>query len=261
MESTTMQTEAVRREMDLAHAQDERQLRIDLAAAFRATAQFNWHESVGNHLSVALSDDGKQFLMNPRWRHFSTISASELLKLDSNDPSTMDGPNAPDPSAWAIHSQIHARVPHARCILHLHTPYASALTTLSDPTLKPIDQNTARFYERLAVDLDYGGIADSWEEGARLADKLGEHRVLMMGNHGVLVVGDSVHRAFEDIYFLERASQTMVLAYSTGQPLNVMPHALALQTARDWDAYSGMAIAHFEEIKRGLDKSDPSYKS
>jgi ribulose-5-phosphate 4-epimerase/fuculose-1-phosphate aldolase len=256
-----METTALEMTVTRGNTYDERQLRIDLAAAFRAAAIFNWHESVGNHFSVAMSDDGRHFLMNPRWRHFSTITASELLKLDSDDKTTMERPGAPDPSAWAIHSQIHALVPHARCILHLHTPYASALAALSDPTLKPIDQNTARFYGRIAMDLDFRGIADSWDEGARLADQLGTHRVMLMGNHGVLVVGESIEQAFEDMYFLERAAQTLVLAYSTGRELNVMPHELAQQTARDWEPYAGMASAHFDEIKRGLDKTDSSYKS
>ena len=75
---------------------DEWQLRVDLAAAFRLAAMYDWHEAVANHLSLAVSADGKKFLMNPRWRHFSQIRASELLLLDSNDASTMDRPDAPD---------------------------------------------------------------------------------------------------------------------------------------------------------------------
>ena len=235
------------------------QLKTDLAAAFRMAVHFNWHESVGNHFSVAISDDGTRFLMNPRWRHFSTMKASDLLELDSGDHDTMKRADAPDPSAWAIHGQLHARLPGARCILHLHPPYATAIAALADPAIKPIDQNTARFYERIAVDLAYGGIADEAAEGARLAHVLGNRRILMMGNHGVLVAAGTIAEAFEDLYFLERACQTLVLAYSTGQPLNVMLPALAEQTARDWEDYAGMAFAHFAELKRMLDRSDPSY--
>ena len=77
---------------------DETALRIDLAAAFRLAVHFNWHESVGNHFSAALSADGSKFLMNPKWRHFSTIRASDLLLLDANDPETLNGPDTPDPS-------------------------------------------------------------------------------------------------------------------------------------------------------------------
>ena len=234
-------------------------LRVDLAAAFRLAARFNWHESVGNHFSVAISPDGKHFLMNPRWRHFSGIKASDLLMLDAEDQETMQRPDAPDRSAWAIHGQLHARLPQARCILHLHPPYATAVAALADPSLKPIDQNTARFYERIAIDLAFGGIADDAAEGARLAGALGNRRILMMGNHGVLVTGPTIAEAFEDLYFLERACQTLILAYSSGQPLNVMSPALAERTALDWEDYSGMSFAHFDELKRTLDRQDPGY--
>src|SRR5579875_504621 len=106
--------------MDMAMSLDasEQALRVDLAAAFRLAAQFDWHESVGNHFSVAVSADGSHFLMNPRWRHFATIRASDLLLLDANDASVMDGPDAPDASAWCIHGNIHRARPSARVLLH-----------------------------------------------------------------------------------------------------------------------------------------------
>jgi ribulose-5-phosphate 4-epimerase/fuculose-1-phosphate aldolase len=236
------------------------QLRVDLAAAFRLAAQMNWHESVANHFSLAVSPDGKKFLMNPKWKHFSLIRASDLLLLDSEDDSIMQSPDAPDTSAWAIHGGIHANLSHARCLLHCHPTYATALAGLADPELKPIEQNTARFFNRMAIDLDFGGIADDRAEGARLAHLLGNKSRMMMGNHGVLVAGSTVAEAFEDLYYLERACQTMVLAYSTGQKLSVMPDEIAEKTARGWEDYAGMAFAHFEDQKRMLDRIDPSYR-
>ncbi len=238
----------------------EWQLRVDLAAAFRLAVQMNWHESVGNHFSAAVSADGKKFLMNPKWRHFSTIRASDLQLLDADDDSIMNRPEAPDCSAWAIHGGVHASVAHARCLLHLHPPYATALAALADPELKPIDQNTARFYNRIAIDLDYGGIAEDKAEGQRLARVLGNKRTIMMGNHGVLCAAPTVAEAFEDMYFMERAAQTMILAYSTGQKLNIMPPELAEKTARSWEDYGDSAFAHFEQLKQQLDRTDPSYK-
>ncbi len=236
---------------------DERTLREDLAAAFRLAVQFNWHESVGNHFSAAISDDGKTFLLNPRWQHFANVKASDLMRLSADDPNVMDGDNPPDPSAWCIHGQVHTRVPAARVLLHCHPPYATALCALADPTLKPIDQNTARFYNRCAVDLGFGGLADDVEEGRRIASAFGNHRVLLMGNHGVSVMGETVAEAFETLYFLERAAQTQILAYSTGQPLNIMSAETAERTAAAWDAYAGMADAHFAQLKATL---DPSFK-
>jgi len=238
---------------------EEWQLRVDLAAAFRLAAELGWHEAVANHFSLAVSADGKKFLMNPRWRHFSRIKASDLQLLDADDKTTMDRPDAPDPSAWCIHGHIHAAAAQARCILHVHPPYATAVAALADPTIKPIEQNTARYYNRIAVDLGFGGIADNDEEGQRLARVLGNNRRIMLGNHGVLVTADTVAEAFDDLYYLERACQTLVLAYSSGQKLNVMPPDVAERTARGWEDYKDAAFAHFAEMKQILDAKDPSY--
>lgn len=238
---------------------DEAQLRIDLAACFRLAARFGWHEAVANHFSAAVSADGRHFLVNPRWRHFSLIRASDLLLLDADDKETMKRPDAPDPSAWSIHSAIHRHVPHARVALHLHPPYATALAGLKDPSIKPIDQNTARYFNRMAIDLSFGGIATDESEGERIATTIGNHSTVMMGNHGVTVVARTVAEAFDNMYYLERAAQTMMLAYASGQPLSVMSDEIAEQTAAEWDVYQGAAFAHFEEMKHLLDREDPTY--
>ena len=238
---------------------DEWQLRVDLAAAFRLLVKNDWHEAVANHLSLAVSADGKKFLMNPRWRHFSRVKASELLLLDTNDTQTMNRPDAPDLTAWSIHGRLHATVPQARCIIHLHPPYATALASLVNPDILPIEQNTARFYNRLAFDMNYGGMANSDAEGDRLGSLLGNKQILMMGNHGVLVCGLSVAEAYDLTYYLERACRTMVLAYSTGQKLNVMPAHVAEKTAQEWEGDRDQMQSHFAEMKAILDAEDPSY--
>jgi ribulose-5-phosphate 4-epimerase/fuculose-1-phosphate aldolase len=254
-------TQPVLRDVNSGTDTEEQQLRVDLAAAFRLAVMYDWHEGIANHFSLAASADGRKFLMNRRWVHFSSIKASELLLLDVDDKTTMDATDAPDPSAWCIHGQIHAALPHARCLLHTHMPYATALACLKDPEIKPVDQNTARFYKRIAYDMDFGGIADSTAEGKRIAGVLGNRSIMMMGNHGVLVAGPSVADAFDDLYYLEKACKTLVLAYSTGQPLNLLPDDLAEETASQWEAYGdGMKQAHFTEMKGVLDKQDPSYR-
>jgi ribulose-5-phosphate 4-epimerase/fuculose-1-phosphate aldolase len=224
-------------------------LRADLAAAFRVCHHLGWSESVGNHFSATTSDDGAVFLLNPRWQHFATIQPDDLLLLDSNDTGVLDRPNAPDASAWCIHGTIHRKHPRARVILHAHTPYATALSCLADPTMVPIDNNTARFYGRCAYDLNFGGIADAAEEGERLADALGDKSVLVMGNHGVTIVGETVAAAFEDLYFFEKAAQTLILARSNGGPLAVLSDAVAQNTADGWRDYAGMADRHFNFLK------------
>ncbi len=238
---------------------DERQLRIDLAAAFRLSARNNWHEAVANHFSAATSPDGRQFLVNPRWMHFSRIRARDLLLVDADDTEIMQRADAPDPTAWAIHSAVHRHLPQARVVMHLHPPYLTALASLKDPSIQPIDQNTARFFNRMAFDMHYGGIATAAEEGERIASTLGNRKVLMMANHGVMVIGETVAEAFEAMYYLERAAQTYVLALSTGRPLNVMNDELAERTAQDWEAYHGADEALLSELKHILDVEEPNY--
>ena len=237
----------------------ETQARVDLAAAFRLAARNDWHEAVANHFSLATSPDGKRFLMNPRWRHFSKVRASELLHLDADDASTMDRPDAPDLTAWSLHGRLHASLPQARCIIHLHPPYATAIASLADPEIKPIDQNTARFFNRIAVDTEYGGMANSDAEGDRIARLMGNRSIMMMGNHGILVCATTVAEAFDLTYYLERACRNLVLSYQTGQKLHVMSPAVAEKTALEWEADRDQFQSHFAEMKAILDAEDPSY--
>ena len=239
---------------------DEDQIRVDLAAAFRLAAKMNFHESVGNHFSATVSPDGKRFLCNPKWRHFSLMKASELLLLDASDLSTMDRPDAPDASAWCIHGAIHARIPTARAVLHCHPPYATAMCGLRDSTIPPIDQATARFWNRTVYDMEIGGPPDDPVEGARVAEAMVGNTVMMMGNHGVTVVGETVAHAFEELYYLERACRNVVLALSSGRPLRVMDDALTASVLRMWARFTDQSLAHFAEQKTLLDLEDSSYR-
>jgi ribulose-5-phosphate 4-epimerase/fuculose-1-phosphate aldolase len=235
--------------------------RIDLAAAFRWFARLNMHESVANHLSVAVSDDGSQFLINPRGRHFSRVCAGELLLLDANDAATLDLPYAPDPTAWYLHSRLHARLPGARCIMHLHSKYATALACLRDSTMYPIDVNTMRFFGRVALDEQFGGMALSDAEGERVARLLETNKtILLMANHGVLAIGASVAAAFDELYYFERAAETLMTCYATGKELRIVADAVARMTERQWRDYGQLAIDHLENIKAILDVEEPTYR-
>lgn len=239
---------------------EEWALRVDLAAAFRIAVHFDWHESVGNHFSAAVSEDGKTFLLNPKWRHFGSIRASDLMLLNADEDSILQSDNPPDSTAWCIHGSVHGLIPKAKVILHCHPPYVSALCALEDPEIKPIDQSAAKFFNRTTIDLGFDGMANSAREGQRIAQALGNNEVMIMGNHGVTVVGESVCEAVENLYFLERAARTLVLAYSTGKPLNVMPDEIAERVAQQWGPFfKGMAQSHFEYLKSELDESDSSY--
>jgi len=145
-------------------------------------------------------------------------------------------------------------------VLHCHPPHATALAALEDPSMPPIDMNTARFFGDLAIDPECGGIADDAAEGERIAGALGSCSTLLMANHGLTVTGATVAEAFERLYFFEKAAQTVLLALGTGRPLAVMSDAVAAHTAEGWKAYAGMADAHFSHLKSVLDREEPDYR-
>jgi ribulose-5-phosphate 4-epimerase/fuculose-1-phosphate aldolase len=238
----------------------EAELRVDLAALFRIAAKLDWPEAVANHASVAIDAGGRRFLMNPRWRHFSSLCATDLQLLDAA-AAPGDLPLDLDATAWAIHGTMHAQLPQARCVLHVHPPYATALACLADPEIKPVDQTSARFHRRVAIDKGYGGMADNAAEGLRLTRALGSMRVLMMGNHGVLIVGDSIAEAFDALYHVERASRTLMLVYASGQPLSILSDEIAEKTAQSWEDGGEFARAHFNQMKHLLDQEGANYAS
>ena len=240
---------------DIDHAEQ----RIALACAFRWAARCDLHESVANHFSLAVNDSGTRFLMNPRGRHFSLMRASELLLLDAEDESTMQRPDAPDPTAWGLHGAIHRRVPQARCLLHVHSRYATVLACLADPTLPPIDQNAMRFWGRVTVDDQFEGMGLD-DEAERVAALAGDNPILLMRNHGVMVIGETVAQAFDDLYYFERSCETYITALQTGRELRIVSDQVAATTARQWLDYPDLSDDHFRELQAILDREDPSYR-
>ena len=241
---------------------DHWQERCELAATFRWAAKLGMHEAVANHFSLSVNADGTKFLMNPNQVHFSLIRASDLLVIDANDPATLDQTAAPDPTAWGLHGSIHRLCPHARCVMHTHSIFSTVLASLADSRLPPIDQNTATFFNRTVIDEQFGGLAFE-EEGMRCAAMLSDpaKKVMIMGNHGVLVIGRDVADTFNRLYYFERAAETYIRALQTGQPLRVLSDKVAEKTARELDDYPGQAEAHLAQIRRILDRDDPDYAS
>ena len=235
--------------------------RADLAASFRWFARLGMHEAVANHLSLAVSNDGARFLINPRGRHFATIRAGDLLLLDAHDTAALDRPDAPDPTAWHLHSRLHALVPSARCVMHLHSKYATALACLADPAMPPIDLNTARFYGRVAIDDGFNGMALSDAEGDRVAGLLGADKtVLLMANHGVMVIGPTVAATFDLLYYFERAAETLLTCYATGRKLRIMPDDVARATEAQWHGFGQSARDHLAGVRAILDREEPDYR-
>ena len=195
------------------------ELQKDLAAVFRWTARLNMNEGIANHFSVCLPNSN-DFYVNGSGLHFSSIKASDMVLVDQNKIEEIKKkPELVDPTALNIHGAIHRKVPHARCILHVHSKYATALSSLKDPILKPIDQNTMRFYNRVAIFNDFGGLGFE-EESNKMAAAIGNNRSMLLANHGILTVGETVAQAFDELYYFEKACETYITALSTNKKLN-----------------------------------------
>lgn len=249
--------------MSLTHLKanmDHWQERVDLAAAFRWAERFNFHEGVANHFSLAVNEEGTRFLMNPNQWHFARIKASDLIELDANNPESARGPNAPDATAWGLHGSVHRHCKHAKCVMHVHSVFATVLASLKDSTLPPIDQNCAAFFNRYVIDDHYGGLAFE-EEGERCASLLSDpkKKVMIMGNHGVLVIGESVGDAFNRLYYFERAAETYIRALQTGQLLKILSDEIAEKTASELEGYPEQDERHFSELKAILDEEGSNY--
>jgi ribulose-5-phosphate 4-epimerase/fuculose-1-phosphate aldolase len=232
--------------------------RVDLAAAFRCAARLNMHEGVCNHFSVMLA--GRRFLINPKGTHFERMTASGLIVIDEHGK-TLEGTGRPPMTGYSIHTRLHLRHPSAKVVLHLHAPYSTAITAIRGGRLEMVHQNAARFFGQIAYDDHFNGIAVQTDEGDRMAESMGDKRILFLANHGVVVVGETIARAFDDFYYLERACQVQVLAMQCGRPLNVMSDEIARLTHEQFGGVDINAELHFTAMKKILDDAEPSYAS
>jgi ribulose-5-phosphate 4-epimerase/fuculose-1-phosphate aldolase len=237
------------------------QARIHLAAALRLAVMHELDEGIDNHFTVTVPGREDNFLILPFGRHWSEARASDLLVFEESGR-TVEGEGVVEMSARCIHAPIH-RIAGARVVLHTHQTWTLALNMLEDNRILPASQTAAFLHGHIAYDDTYTGTADFPEEGARLAALLGDRHVLMMKNHGVLVVGDTVAQAYRRLYKIERICRNQVLALSTGRPLAVLSEAVvaAVQAPADNETHSTSERERlfFEAMMRVLDRVNPGY--
>jgi ribulose-5-phosphate 4-epimerase/fuculose-1-phosphate aldolase len=224
----------------------------ELAAAFRAAAYHGFHEGIDNHFSLALPGHDDLFLLNRYGPHWSEITEDDILTIDL-EGRVVDGEGEWETSAFMIHRGCHQARPSARAVFHTHMPYATALSLTVGGFDSKLSQNAMLFHGRTAH-LAYGGLVDAAEEGSRFGEAIGEHvTVVMLANHGVMVIGEDVSDAWQKLYFFERACQIQVLAQSTGQPLIRVTDAIAEHTAAQWLKEAPKAATQFAAVQRTVD--------
>ena len=233
--------------------------RRDLAACLRQAARLGLAEGICNHFSAMVPGTDDLFLVNPYGWAFHEATASRLLICDFAGR-VIAGEGTPEPTAFFIHARLHQKISRARVALHTHMPNATAMTMLDGPPLVWAGQTALKFFDRVAVDDSYNGLALDANEGDRIAATLGQADVVFLRNHGVIVTGATIADAWDDLYYLERACEVQRLALSTGRPLRPVPHEVAVATARQMRGEgSDSARLHLASIRRTLDRDAPEY--
>jgi len=208
----------------------------------RAAAAQGLSEGVCNHFSVAVPGRADWFLLNPRGLHWSEVQAPDIVMCNAAGEQ-LAGRHPVEPSAMFIHAAVH-RIAHKSVVLHTHMPHATALTLTESRALDTsLSQTAMRFHGRVAVDANYNGLALDMTEGERIANAMHGADVVFLGNHGVIVCGERVDYAYDDLYYLERACQVQVLAASTGVALKPVAPEMAARV---------MAQSHGERLQSEL---------
>jgi ribulose-5-phosphate 4-epimerase/fuculose-1-phosphate aldolase len=228
-----------------------RLLRNDLALALRAAAHHGLSEGVCNHFSIEIPDDSGRFLLNPRGLLWSEIQAEDIVMVDMQGE-RLAGRHAVEPTAMFIHAAVH-RIAKKSCVLHTHMPYATALTLTRQRALDTtLSQNAMRFHGRVAIDAAYNGLALDASEGERIAHAMQNADVVFLGNHGVIVCGERMDYAYDDLYFLERACMMQVLAMSSGLPLEPVDAELAKRVGEQTLGERLQSELFFKALARNL---------
>ncbi|WP_102960819.1 class II aldolase/adducin family protein [Mangrovicella endophytica] len=244
-----------------AHVPTERELREDLAAAYRLIALFGMTDLVFTHLSVRLPGDGNRFLVNPYGLLFEEITASSLVEVDAEGAPAQETSWPVNPAGFVIHSAVHRERHDAACVMHTHTLAGMAVAAQAGGLL-PLNQISIEFHGEVGIH-EYEGIAadDNLTERERLVRDLGTGHCLILRNHGLLTVGRTVAEAFYWMYYLEQSCRIQIAAQSTGAALSMPPEAVVSRTAKQFGGESNKGWLPWQALKRKLDREQPDYRS
>ena len=224
--------------MSLKHqvSSSEWEARCELAALYRLIAHYRMTDLIDTHISLRVPDEPEHFLINQYGVTFDRMTASQLVKIDHDGHivAEYDQEKAVNAAGFVIHSALHTAHPHLNCVIHTHTADGIAVSAQKQGLL-PISQHALKFYNLISYH-EYEGVALSTDERERLVRDLGQNRVMILRNHGLLAAGESIARAFHEIYFLERACQAQIKALAGGAELHYPSPQVCERTARQFNS-------------------------
>ena len=241
---------------------EEWAVRVDLAASYRLVAHFGWEDLVFTHITMRVPGVEDQFLINPYGVLFDEITASSLVKIDLRGNKVGESPFPVNPAGFVIHSAIHAARHDAKCVMHTHTPNGVAVSA-QQAGLLPISQHSIFVLPSLGYH-DFEGVATRDDEKPRLVADLGVNTHLILRNHGLLTVGETVADAFVAMHYLEMSCAIQVRAQSGGAELitvgkDIIEAAYA-QAPSSPRRRSGRGELVWPGLLRRLDRLDPSFR-
>ena len=243
-------------------SEEEWDLRVQLAAAYRIFDHLGWTLLIFNHITVRVPGPEHHFLINPFGLMYHEVTASNLVKIDLEGNKVIDSEWGVNPAGFVIHSAIHKAVPDALCIMHTHTPEGLAVACKAQGL---VNNN---FYSAMMQDQvayhDFEGLTLRDDEKPRLVASMGDRPLVILRNHGLLVHGRTVPEAFVRMWYLQLACETQVLTDSMrGDDLMVSEQASEISTRGSplFDDQPGWAEDAFAAMVRDIDRKDPSYRS
>lgn len=247
-----------RPDADIGMSAQERHTRQELAAAYRLAYRHGWDDLIYTHISARVPGSRDQYLVNGFGLCFEEITASNLVKIDVDGVIVGASDYPVNAAGFIIHSAIHEAMDEHHCVMHLHTPAGMAVSAMGEGLL-PLSQYAMRFHERIGYH-EFEGIALSDGEKKSLVADLGQHKAMILRNHGVLTCGATVAEAFVYMYYLEIACQVQVAAMNAGRPhlpAAGVPGLTARQFADDVDPPGSR---EWPAMLRRLDREQPGYK-
>jgi len=240
---------------------EEWQIRVDLAAAYRLVDYYGWTDMIFTHLSARVPGPEHHFLINPFGMMFDEVTASDLVKIDLDGNIVLTNGYDVNPAGFCIHSAIHMAREDAKAVMHLHTDDGVAVSTMADGLL-PVTQTAMIIRDEIAYH-EYEGVALDLSERERLVADIGDKRLLILRNHGTLAVGKAVSDCFLMLYSLERACTMQVRAMAGGAKLH-QPSEQSLQTTREQGqtlmAPGSLDALAWPALLRLLDRRFPGFR-
>lgn len=239
---------------------EEWQARQDLAACYRIFDHLGWSESIYNHISFKVPGEDDSFLINPFGLLYEEVTASNLVKIDIRGNKLTDNPWPVNKAGFTQHAYFHEHVPGAHAICHTHTTETMAVCS-SEGGLLPTNFYACNFIGQIGYH-DFEGVTVRAEEGERLVKNLGGKRILMLRNHGPVVMGRTIPEMFVQTWALQRACEIQCLTMAMGKPLHVSDEVVGVHQRDIGQAQApgGPGYADFEAWKRKIDRIDDSWR-